>query len=137
MLEYFFKKSKLYNDLTVKINYMLSDRETLEHSIDTIDKERVELGKTIATLTEEVKSLRGSGAASIKEGNSSVIFEIDKELAITVKSRINQDIITILIDKNYITAEHSEDESTVQFAMILLANEATEQIIEGVNDGDN
>jgi len=137
MFEYFFKQSKLYKEITDKNKYLLGDRETLEYAIDTIDIERVELGKTITSLQEEVKSLKGSGTASIKDGNSSVIFEIDNELSITVKSRINEEIIAKLIDEKYINAEHAADENTIQFAFILIANEATEQIIEGVNeDGD-
>jgi len=137
MFGFFEKKQKLINELTDKNKYLLYDRETLQTSIDAIDVERVELGKTIASLEEEIMSLKGSGTASIKDGNSSVIFEIDNELSITVKSRINEEIIAKLIDEKYINAEHATDENTIQFALILIANEATEQIIDGVNQNEN
>lgn len=137
MFDYFFKQSKLYKALEDKNKYLLSDRETLETSIKAIDNERVQLGLTIQKLEEEKQSLLSAGGASIKEGNSSVIFEFDNDLKITVKSRINEDIIAKLIDEKYITAASASDEATIQFAFILLANEATEQIIEGVNSNEN
>jgi ribosomal protein S8 len=70
----------------------------------------------------------------IEEGSSTLTFEIDPELKITVSSKINPDIVETLIDKGYIKSEFSEDEPTIQFAFILIANEATEQIIENVNN---
>ena len=155
MFEYFTKQSKLYTDLENKYKYLLGDRDTLEHAINTIDKERVALGLEIAKLTkalndvevksgveiaklnEELKAVTAAGGVSVKEGNSTVTFEFDKELNITVKSRINEDIIPVLIDKKYIEAEHSADESTIQFAFILLANESSEQIIVGTNENED
>jgi len=137
MFEYFFKQSKLYETLNNKYKYLLQDRETLEASIKTIDNERIQLGLTIKKLEEEKKSLLSAGGASIKEGNSSVIFEFDNDLKIVVKSRINEDIIPKLVDEKYITAASASDEATIQFAFILLANEATEQIIDGVNSNEN
>ena len=134
MFEYFTKQSKLYKNLENKYKYLLGDRETLEHSINAIDKERVELGLEIAKLKEELEAVTAAGGISIKEGNSTVTFEFDKELNITVKSRINEDIIAVLIDKKYIEPEHATDESAIQFAFILLANEASEQIIVGTNE---
>jgi len=130
MFEYFIKQSKIFLELNNKYKYLLEDRDRLEHSIKAIDNERIELGKVITQL-------QSAGASSIKEGNSSVIFEFDEELAVTVKSRINDKIVMKLIDKKYITPEFAEDEASIQFAFILMANEATEQIIEGINENEN
>ena len=137
MFEKYIKNSKIYKLIECKNKYLLEDRTKLEQANQTLNHERVELGIEIANLSKEIEVLKSSGAASIADGNSSVIFEFDKELAITVKSRINSDIIMKLIDEKYITAEFSEDEASIQFAFILMANEATEQIIEGINQNEN
>lgn len=66
--------------------------------------------------------------------NSSILFEIDDDLEIKIKSNISPDVIPALIKEDYFTEEQSEDESVLQYCFILIANEATEQIIMGVND---
>lgn len=137
MFEYLIKNSKLYKKLQQDLKNEKQWSTNWLSELDDCAKERIRFNKTIVDLETELKSLNSAGGASIKEGNSSVIFEFDDKLAITVKSRINEDIITELIDKKYINAEHAADEATVQFAFILLANEATEQIIIGVNNDED
>ena len=66
--------------------------------------------------------------------NSSILFEIDDQLEIKIKSNISSDVIPALIKEDYFTEEQAEDESVLQYCFILIVNEATEQIIMGVND---
>lgn len=110
------------------------NHDITQAALDDECNRRTSLLTEIEELKTKIKSLESAGAASIDEGNSSVIFEFDKNLKVLVKSRINSDITMKLIDEKYITPEFAEDEATIQFAFILLANEATEQIIEGVNE---
>jgi len=70
----------------------------------------------------------------VNEGHSSITFEIDPELFITVKSKVNSEIIETLIDSDYLRPEQSEDENAIHLAFVLIANETTEQIIEEINE---
>ena len=74
-----------------------------------------------------------STVVEVENTNSTITFEIDKELNVTVHTRINKDIILPLLDQNYINANGAEDEGSIQVAFVLIANEITEQLIEEVN----
>lgn len=130
------KNTKLYKDLDNKNKYLLMDRNILEEAANTLNRERVTLGNELATARKEIDKLKAAGGRMVDE-NSSVLFEFDNELAVTVKSRINSDIVMKLIDQEYITTEFAEDEASIQFAFILMANEASEQIILGVNSDED
>jgi len=93
--------------------------------------------KEMVELKDEIDRMKASGAIPVEEGNSSILFEIDKDLKITTKSRINKDIISTLIDSKYIDSAQSEDEAVIQLVFILLVNEVTEQIMEEVNENAN
>jgi len=69
----------------------------------------------------------------IENRNSTISFEIDGELNVTIHTRINSDITLTLIDNNYLGTKEAEDEAAIQLAFILIANEATEQLIEETN----
>jgi hypothetical protein len=96
-----------------------------------------QLDNEIELLQEELKTLKSSGITPISEGNSSILFEIDNDLNIKTKSRINKDIVNSLIDNEYLTSAQSEDDAVIQLVFVLLANEATEQIIDEVNENAN
>ena len=61
--------------------------------------------------------------------NSTITFEIDKDLAVTIHSRINSTIVTSLIDKGYIKASDVDNEAAIQVAFVLLANEISDQLL--------
>lgn len=68
------------------------------------------------------------------DDRSSVTVFIDKNLRMQIKSKINKDIILKLVDEGYLLEGQMEDEGAIQLAFILLANEATDQILDQVNE---
>lgn len=151
MFDIIIKKSKVYQDLETINKFMSDDIAMSKQLIDELSNERTKLSLELDTSTtdlikltesnnelkKELATLNSAGGVLMGEGNSSVVFEFDKELAVTVKSRINSDIVMTLIDKGYITSEFAEDEASIQFAFVLMANEASEQIIIGVNNDED
>jgi len=92
----------------------------------------------IELLRNELEELKTKSSTSvITEGSSTIMFEIDNELSVTVKSSINKEIISTLIDNKYLDSSQSEDDAVIQLVFVLLANEATEQIMEKVNQDAN
>lgn len=117
------KRTKAYKTLEAHHKTLSDDLAEAQDMVEMRDR-------NLDDLMEKVKT----GGLFVEEGNSSVVFEIDGELNVTVKSRINKDITNVLIDHNYITSAQSEDESAINFAFVLIANEATEQVIENINN---
>lgn len=68
-----------------------------------------------------------------KNGNSKLTFEFTPELGVKTHSKINADILTKLVEEQYINADQTEDKFAIQLAFILLTNEATEQMITEIN----
>lgn len=80
---------------------------------------------------EEYVNDRFNKIAKIDEGDSSVTFSFGTELegGVGVETRINEDIVTALIDQGVLSPESAEDERAIQLAFILLADEVAEQIL--------
>lgn len=100
-------------------------------------QEKETLKEQVKELQKQINSFNEVGPYSVEEGNSSILFEIDDNLEIKIKSRINEDITNTLIDKGYLAADQSADKEILQLSFILLVNEASEQIIEQVNGNEN
>lgn len=100
-------------------------------------KEKKELEEKVKELTKQIESFNEVGPYTVEEGNSSILFEINEDLEIKIKSRINEDITNTLIDKGYLAADQSANPEILQLAFVLLVNEASEQIIEQVNENEN
>ena len=79
-----------------------------------------------------VKKSKSTLTKSSKE-NSTITFEIDKELKVVIHSKINKDIVTSLIDKGYMNAADAENEPLIQVAFVLLASDVAEQILSEVS----
>ncbi len=116
---------------------LIKKTSTYKDMVDLATGIQEQLDSEIELLQKEIETLKASGAIPISEGNSSILFEIDKELNVTTKSRINKDISSTLIDSNYLDSSQSEDDAAIHLVFILLANEVTEQIIEEVNENAN
>ena len=127
MLNWLFKKSKLYKQLD-------GSNRTINSLLDESNKHNAELYKESQEEIEKLKTQLKTGGYMISEGNSSLLLEFDDDLQVTVSSRINDSIITSLIDREYIISTDTADEASVQFAFILVANEVTEQIIDRINE---
>lgn len=69
-----------------------------------------------------------------KATNSSITFEIDDKLNVVTHARINKKIVDTLINHGYLPAKSAEDETAIQLAFVLIANDVTNQIIDQVND---
>lgn len=74
------------------------------------------------------KKSRATVKTTNKE-NSTITFEIDKDLMVTIHSKINKNIVTSLIDKGYVKAVDAENEALIQVAFVLLANEISDQLL--------
>ena len=123
MFNWLYKQSELY-------------KKQQQHETQ-LELERTQAEEKNELLEKEIESYKEDHFKTINEGNSCIIFDIDSELKTTVKSRINDEISMSLIDEGYITSEQSHDESAIQLAFILITNEVTEQIIDGINLDEN
>lgn len=136
MFTWLVKRSEAYKKL-------LSDNLNLIERTNRCNNEREVETKKLLLLRERLdeveakfEAVTAPGGHLIEDGTSSITFEINNDLEIKVTSKINKEITETLIDKAYIKPEHSEDEATIQLAFILIANEATEQIIENINNDE-
>lgn len=84
---------------------------------------------------EEPKKTRNRSSTRKTKENSSISFEIDSELKVTVHCRINPSTVDLLIEKGYLDKSQKEDTAAIKLALILMANEVSDQIILNVNDG--
>lgn len=119
---------------TIELGKIISG---LEGVIYQNSQETADLLNVINELQEENEKLKASGAIPIAEGNSSILFEIDNELNVSTKSRINKDIAGVLVDNQYLDSTQSEDNAAIHLVFILLANEVTDQIMQEINENAN
>lgn len=136
MFTWLVKKSQAYRDLFNDNLNLIEKANRFAHERDSEVKKLERLKDRLEEVEEKLETAFAPGGSMTEEGSSSVTFEINNDLEIKVKSKISKDIIETLIDKAYITPEFSEDEATIQLAFILIANEATEQIIENINNDE-
>ena len=148
MFKQWIERSKTYQEMVecceekaITISDELNNRQELlednEEVLCDLEREIQQLEEAVTKLQAENERLLASGAIPISEGNSSILFEIDKELNVTTKSRVNKEIVPVLIDNKYLDSPQSEDESAIQLVFVLLANEVTEQIISEINEDAN
>lgn len=103
---------------------------------DTISKSY----QTIMDKDEELKRLKAENQKlqekadhleHVKKEDSAITISFDKELKVNVFTKINKDqIAPTLVDEGYIRGADMENEDAIHIAMILLANEATSQIVD-------
>lgn len=100
-------------------------------------EERIsELMSEISLMNDEIIDLEQQVTPHTDE-NSFVTFYIDNDLKISVNSKVNKEIAPALIDNDVIIAEEAENIDVLQMALVVIANESSEQLILGVNDNDN
>lgn len=102
-----------------KYNALLEDKLSLEREITSLNDKIEDLEEQLSPITED---------------NSYITFTIDNDLKIAVRSKVNKDIVPALINNDIIKAEDSGEVEILQTALVLIANESTEQIIMGVNN---
>lgn len=87
------------------------------------------------SIEESPEDPENESKALIEEtdGVSSITFEIDSDMNVVVKSKINKRMVLTLIDESYIKADQSEDEGAIQLSFVLIANEVTNQLIDEIN----
>jgi hypothetical protein len=109
-------------------------RKPYESEVDKLLKAVPSDGLPIVTNTIPMPPVKTPKKEKVIDERSQLIFFIDKDLRIQIKSKINTDIAQKLVDEGYILEGQIEDESAIQLAFILLANEATDQILDQVNE---
>jgi hypothetical protein len=73
----------------------------------------------------------------VTSDDSYITFTISNDLKVSIHSKVNKDIIPALIDNDVIIAEESGNVDIVQMALVVIANESSEQIIMGINNHEN
>ena len=96
-------------------------------------KKKKKKKKTTTQPTEKVEK----NATRTTKSNSSITFEVDSKLKVTVRCRINNDVVNALISKGYLTDGQKDDNAAIKFALILMTNEVTDQIILSVNNNED
>lgn len=103
--------------------------ESQQHIINGLKSDNAELEARVKDLIADLSAIQRT-----EKESSSISFYIDKELKVLPKTKINDEIIPALIDENYINQGVSDNEIVLHLAMLLIANEVSEQIIEEFED---
>lgn len=81
-------------------------------------------------INRRTKEHNAAGAETTDEDHSQIIFTLDEDLNVSVKTKVNMDKMRqVLMDNGYINHEDTEDETIYHLAFILIVNETTTQLI--------
>lgn len=83
-----------------------------------------------AIINRRKKDHPVGGVEATNDETTSITFLIDDDLNVTTQTRVNLErVAQVLIDNDYISPDHRNDEFAVHLAFILMVNEVTTQII--------
>ena len=135
------RRTKVFKEIADDLKHTKHEKECLETEIKAIIEQHSHILEDFESLEDEsdalkerIKQYESNNPLTTEDAPTSVLFKMDDKLNVTVNTVVNKDIVTTLIDKEYITSEHSEDEAMLQLAVLLVAYEVCDQLIEGVNE---
>jgi hypothetical protein len=101
--------------------------------------EKITNKKKVEELQSQLKKLQQDNADLLKDldniklsndKDSSIIFVIDENLKVTTTTSINKAIRSKLVDYNYVDIQDMNNDKAIHLAFIMIANEATSQIMD-------
>lgn len=133
----FFLKKEL-SELNSKVKSLqntISEKDNVFDSTMELTKTRIsDLQHKLEHAEEKVTTLKDQLKLFTDEHDSMVRFSIDKNLKVSVRSKVNRDIIQKLVEDDFIDESDVENEDALQIALILICNESSEQLLMEINN---